>query len=104
MRMCIYVYKLRMRWTLISERYCTKSVSVTFAHCRQHNLQSRRSVNIGMPSEARPRAVRPKASCQSLFQFFAQPNRSFLKFGHSDARACFAGYRQHISQDQTVSQ
>ena len=32
--------------------------------------------------------MRPK----SLFQFCAQPNHSFLKFSHSDPRACFTGY------------
>ena len=40
--------------------------------------QSRRSVNV---------------SRQSLFQFCARPNNSFLKFGHSDPRACFAGWK-----------
>ena len=35
MRMRIYAYKLRMRWTLISERYCSSSVMnvVSFGGC-----------------------------------------------------------------------
>ena len=28
MRMRIYAYKLRMRWTLISERYCMKDAGI----------------------------------------------------------------------------
>ena len=40
----------------------------------------------------RQQALVSCVSRQFLFQFCAQPNHSFLKFGHSDPRVCFAGY------------
>ena len=46
-------------------------------------------INVGTPSEARPRAVRLKADPRIGR---TRPNHSFLEFGHSDPRACFAGF------------